>query len=318
MITEEAFMDIVALHRQGHSMRFIAKRLGLHRNTVKKYILGKRFPEYRRTERRVSILAPFVRIIQDWVSQDNYRASWIFDRLKQIGYTRLWLIDCLATDEKHQVRYRVDRQRAVLRDDMIKTSYSYGMSLADLRAIGVVVAAHFLERIAAKFLAEGLRQCEGQAFHQQGIVVDQQDVFAHDELAGTAVRSWLMIAPNERAGKQRRVHPIITQRRGDMALVCAIPKKCFTRPRNTRLRQVFLASLLMNFRHACTAPQAVACGARVASRRRRRSNLCRKEGIASGAMRPRNDATKYASRPVCVSARQTARRLHSPAAMRRA
>jgi transposase len=87
MVTEEVFMDIVALHRQSQSMRFIAKRIGLHRNTVKKYILGKRFPEYRRTERRVSILAPFVRIIQDWVSQDNYRASWIFDRLKQIGYT---------------------------------------------------------------------------------------------------------------------------------------------------------------------------------------------------------------------------------------
>ena len=58
MIPEEVFMDIVALHRQGHSMRFIAKRLGLHRNTVKKYILGKRFPEYRRTDRRISILAP--------------------------------------------------------------------------------------------------------------------------------------------------------------------------------------------------------------------------------------------------------------------
>lgn len=87
MIPEEVFMDIVALHRQGHSMRFIAKRLGLHRNTVKRYILGNRFPEYRRTGRRVSMLAPFVRIIQDWVSQDNYRASWIFERLKQIGYT---------------------------------------------------------------------------------------------------------------------------------------------------------------------------------------------------------------------------------------
>ncbi len=57
-------------------------------------------------------------------------AAW----LKQIGYTHLWLIDCLATDEKHQVRYRVDRPRAVLRDDMIKTSYTYGMSLDDLRA----------------------------------------------------------------------------------------------------------------------------------------------------------------------------------------
>ena len=86
MITEEAFMDIMALHRQGHSMRFIARKLGLHRNTVKKFILGKRFPEYQRSERRVSVLAPFVRIIQDWLEQDNYRASWIFDRLKPIGY----------------------------------------------------------------------------------------------------------------------------------------------------------------------------------------------------------------------------------------
>jgi transposase len=67
-------------------MRFIAKRLGLHRNTIKKYIQGQRFPEYRRANRRHSILAPFVRIIQDWLSQDDYRASWIFHRLKPIGY----------------------------------------------------------------------------------------------------------------------------------------------------------------------------------------------------------------------------------------
>jgi lambda repressor-like predicted transcriptional regulator len=52
MITEEAFMDIMALHRQGHSMRFIARKLGLHRNTVKKFILAKRFPEYQQSEEK--------------------------------------------------------------------------------------------------------------------------------------------------------------------------------------------------------------------------------------------------------------------------
>ncbi len=57
-------------------------------------------------------------------------AAW----LKRIGYTHLWLIDCMATDEKRQVRYRVDRARTVLRDDMIKTAYVYGMSLEELRA----------------------------------------------------------------------------------------------------------------------------------------------------------------------------------------
>jgi transposase len=86
MITEEAFMDIVALHRQGHSIRFIAKKLGMHRNTVKKFIEGRRFPAYDRSNRGISILAPFVRIILDWLSQDDYRASWVFGRLKQIGY----------------------------------------------------------------------------------------------------------------------------------------------------------------------------------------------------------------------------------------
>jgi hypothetical protein len=56
-------------------------------------------------------------------------AAW----LRQIGYARLWLIDCLATDEKRSVRYHVDRQRAVLRGDIVKTSYVYGMMLDELR-----------------------------------------------------------------------------------------------------------------------------------------------------------------------------------------
>ena len=86
MITEEAFMDIVALHRQGHSIRFIAKKLGMHRNTVKKFIEGRRFPAYDRNKRSIFILAPFVRLVLDWLSQDDYRASWVFERLKQIGY----------------------------------------------------------------------------------------------------------------------------------------------------------------------------------------------------------------------------------------
>jgi transposase len=80
-------MEIMALHRQGHSMRYIATKLGLHRKTVKKYILDKRMPAYRKGKRRVSILAPFARMIQDWLSQDCFRASWVFNQLKTMGYT---------------------------------------------------------------------------------------------------------------------------------------------------------------------------------------------------------------------------------------
>lgn len=87
MICTEVFMDILAFHRQGHSMRWIAKKLGIHRNTVKKYITQKKQPQYNKQKRRESILAPFHEMIRDWLEQDNYQATWIFDKIKDLGYT---------------------------------------------------------------------------------------------------------------------------------------------------------------------------------------------------------------------------------------
>ena len=54
MIFTKAFMDILAFHRQGHSMCWIAKKLGIHRDTVKKYIFQKKQPQYRKQKRRES------------------------------------------------------------------------------------------------------------------------------------------------------------------------------------------------------------------------------------------------------------------------
>ena len=87
MICAEDFMDILAFHRQGHSMRWIAKKLGIHRNTVKKYIIQKKQPQYRKQKRRESILSPYHQIIRDWLDQDDFRATWIFDKIKDLGYT---------------------------------------------------------------------------------------------------------------------------------------------------------------------------------------------------------------------------------------
>ena len=87
MISTEEFMDILALHRQGHSMRWIAKKLGIHRDTVKKYITQKKQPQYRKQKRRESILAPYHQMIRDWLEQDDYRATWIFDKLQSFGYS---------------------------------------------------------------------------------------------------------------------------------------------------------------------------------------------------------------------------------------
>lgn len=87
MISWETFMDIIALHRQGFTERAIARKLHVHRNTVKKYLQEGQKPEHARTPGRESILAPYHPVIEDFLDDDNYRATWIFQRLRERGYT---------------------------------------------------------------------------------------------------------------------------------------------------------------------------------------------------------------------------------------
>ena len=87
MITEEEFMDIMAMHRSGLSDRQISRKLGIHRTTVKKHIETMEFPHYHKCKRGVSILESYSQIINDYLDQDDYRATWIFDRIKGIGYS---------------------------------------------------------------------------------------------------------------------------------------------------------------------------------------------------------------------------------------
>jgi transposase len=86
MLNVEVFMDIISLHRQGLSMRAIAQKLGVHRNTVKKYIEGGTLPMYRKTERKSSILDPYRQLIDDYLADDDYQATWLHDRLQNQGY----------------------------------------------------------------------------------------------------------------------------------------------------------------------------------------------------------------------------------------
>lgn len=87
MISAEVFMDIISLHRRGLSMRAIARKLGIHRDTVKKHIEGKSFPQYCKNKRLESILDPYRQTIDDYLAEDDYQATWILDRLKNMGYS---------------------------------------------------------------------------------------------------------------------------------------------------------------------------------------------------------------------------------------
>jgi transposase len=86
MISTEVYMDILAFKRQGHSIRWIARKLGIHRETVKKHLESNSFPAYTRKTVKPSILDPYHQVIRDFLDEDDYQATWIFERLKRMGY----------------------------------------------------------------------------------------------------------------------------------------------------------------------------------------------------------------------------------------
>jgi transposase len=88
MKTWEVQMDIFALRRQGFSFRSIAHKLGIHRETVKKYLLENRpSAEQHRKNHKESVLAPFQQTIEDYLLQDNYRSTWLYNQIKKMGYS---------------------------------------------------------------------------------------------------------------------------------------------------------------------------------------------------------------------------------------
>ena len=74
-------MDILTLHRKGLKQRAIARRLGISRNTVKKYIEDPELvlsPE--KSRQRKSQIDPFQDNIDAWLEEDDYTATWMVAR----------------------------------------------------------------------------------------------------------------------------------------------------------------------------------------------------------------------------------------------
>jgi len=165
MITLEAFMDILSLHRQGLSLRAISRRLGIHRDTVTKHIESGSPPTYRKQKRKDSILAPYYQLIEDWLAEDNYRGTWIFKKIKQLGYTGSY--DTL----KPYVSKIKDRQRrqAYLRFETVPGLQAQ-MDWADFQVaepLGKVLTLYLFVMVlgfSRAMYAELLTSCTLQAF----------------------------------------------------------------------------------------------------------------------------------------------------------
>jgi len=81
-------LDILLLARNGMSQRTIAKKLGISRNTVKKYLDNPEFPGFRAgIRKRKSLLDPYHDTIKTWLEEDmDYTATWIYDHLRSMGF----------------------------------------------------------------------------------------------------------------------------------------------------------------------------------------------------------------------------------------
>ena len=88
MIALERQLDIHSLHKQGHSCSEIARRVGLDRRTVQKYIdHPEKINQPRKATPRGSLVDPYRDQIAAMLEEDpQYRATLLFERLKRSGY----------------------------------------------------------------------------------------------------------------------------------------------------------------------------------------------------------------------------------------
>jgi len=112
MLKREGVMEIRILHKQGHSIRAIARQLGMSRNTVRQYLRDATEPRYSERPERASKLDPFKPYLDQRIAAahpDWIPAPVLFREIGELGY-----IGSLRL-----VRYYLQRQRPAVRPDPV-------------------------------------------------------------------------------------------------------------------------------------------------------------------------------------------------------
>ena len=106
-------MDILVLQRKGLTQRQIARKLGISRNTVKKYIENQGYPERDRSKpNRKSLLDRFQGNLAAWLEEDmEYKTTWIYDRFRPIGFGGSYEIVKRVVHDIKEERQRIGYMR---------------------------------------------------------------------------------------------------------------------------------------------------------------------------------------------------------------
>jgi len=105
-------LDINSLHKQGFSKRKISEKLGIHRDTVTKYLNNPHPISSTSACPRKSKLDPFNTHIEAWLEEDNeYKATLIYEKLTKIGFTGSYEIVKRKVHEYKKRRFQIAYMR---------------------------------------------------------------------------------------------------------------------------------------------------------------------------------------------------------------
>lgn len=159
-------MDIQELRRQGFSQRQIAKRLGMSRQTVRKYLEHPEAFTQRRTVRHASKLDPYREQIMGWMKEDGaYQASWIYHRLRGYGFTGSYDIVKRAVKELKEESQRIAYMRFES-EPGCQAQVDFGEFAVD-RPDGSVLKCYLFSLIlgySRKIYAELVERCDMPSF----------------------------------------------------------------------------------------------------------------------------------------------------------
>jgi len=83
---EERYNTVKRLQQEGHSIREIARRTQISRQTVTKYVKAEECPQYPVGVKRKSSLAPYKNYIRQRLKEGCYRATRIYTELRKKGF----------------------------------------------------------------------------------------------------------------------------------------------------------------------------------------------------------------------------------------
>ncbi len=90
MLVKELFVDILVMHKQGRSIRAIARELDISRNSVRKYLRNPELPTYTPRAARGSKLDPYKPYLLERIKAAHPRwipATVLFQEIKDRGYS---------------------------------------------------------------------------------------------------------------------------------------------------------------------------------------------------------------------------------------